>query len=113
ARGRHQWAEPAHVDARAHSWNRYRIGLELDRDLSAAERYGRPCALLLFDLDHLRTLNDAPGEAAGDRLLCILAATVAGNLRRTDHLGRWDGGAFAVVAGNTSRGGALGLAERL
>ena len=106
-------AEAAHTDTLTHCWNRYRIELELDRELSAAERYGRPCALLLFEVDRFEQVNDRCGEGRRDRLLTTLAATVAGNLRPTDHLGRWGEGVFMVVAGNTRLDGALGLAERL
>ncbi len=103
----------AHTDALTQSWNRYRMELALDEELSASDRYDRPCSVLLFDVDHFKQFNDRHGHEAGDRVLSGLAASVKASLRPTDHLGRWGGEEFIVLAANTELEGARELGERL
>ncbi|WP_416138755.1 diguanylate cyclase [Halomonas sp. HK25] len=94
-------------------WNRYRIEQAIDAELCAAERYTRPCSLLLFDIDHFKHFNDTHGHAAGDKVLVAVTRAVQVELREADNMGRWGGEEFIVLATSTDQDGARVLAERL
>ncbi|RCV88453.1 sensor domain-containing diguanylate cyclase [Billgrantia montanilacus] len=103
----------AHFDNLTGVWNRYRVEQAIDVELGAAERYGRVFALLLFDADHFKRINDRFGHEMGDHVLSVLSQGVSQSLRSCDHLGRWGGEEFVVLATETNREAAIGLAERL
>lgn len=94
-------------------WNRYRMEEAIDHEVFVDDRYGRPCALVMFDIDHFKRFNDTQGHDAGDEVLVRVARTVATQLRDTDHVGRWGGEEFIVLAAITGLEGATHLAERL
>lgn len=94
-------------------WNRFRMEQAIDHEAAVAERYGRPCALVMFDIDHFKRFNDTWGHEAGDAVLVEAARAVSTQLRDTDHVGRWGGEEFMVLAANTGLEGASCLAERL
>lgn len=94
-------------------WNRYRMELAVDAEINAADRYGSPCTLLLFDVDHFKHFNDTHGHEAGDRVLIQLCETIHGSLRISDTLGRWGGEEFLVLASHSDRQSGLVLAERI
>lgn len=85
----------------------------LDRELARSRRYREPLALLLVDLDGLKSINDRYGHGAGDEALRRLATVIRSQLRATDIGARWGGDEFAVVAPRTSKIAALALAERI
>ncbi len=59
----------AYSDSLTGAWNRYRMELSIDAEINAADRYGSPCTLLLFDVDHFKHFNDTHGHEAGDRAM--------------------------------------------
>lgn len=69
--------------------------------------------LFMIDLDHFKSVNDNHGHAAGDAVLCQFAERLREVFRASDHLVRWGGEEFLVVARDTHREGAAELAERL
>ena len=79
------------------------------RDLSDA----RPLAVLLMDLDGFKPVNDSEGHEAGDRILALIARTIAGGLREGDFVARFGGDEFAALLPHTDLGEAEALAERL
>ena len=87
--------------------------LRLEEELERASRYSRPLSLVLIDLDDLRGLNDRYGRASGDYALKQIASTLISGARAVDRVGRWAGGAFALMLPETPAGAAFGLAERL
>ena len=59
---------------------------------------GQPrCALLLLDLNHFKDFNDSLGHAAGDELLCRVAAQLSASIREEDILARLGGDEFALI----------------
>lgn len=102
----------AHTDSLTGVWNRYHLELSIDAEIKAAHRYQRPCCLLLFDIDHFKQFNDRHGHEAGDRVLKVLATTVATCLRAADRFGRWGGEEFLILT-DTEPEGAVLLAERI
>ncbi|MDO8827101.1 sensor domain-containing diguanylate cyclase [Methylophaga sp.] len=112
-RANKQLKEIAHTDALTKIWNRYRMELAIDTELAAAERYGHPCSILLFDVDHFKSVNDSYGHDVGDQVLAGLAEQVQSKLRASDFFGRWGGEEFVVLASHNALQEALGLAERL
>jgi len=70
---------------------------ELTRARRMAERYGEPLAVVYFDLDGLKAVNDREGHAAGDALIRRFADRVGRHLRITDPFGRLGGDEFAAV----------------
>lgn len=102
----------ARTDSLTGAWNRYHLELSIDAEIKAAHRYQRPCCLLLFDIDHFKQFNDLHGHEAGDRVLKILATTVATCLRAADRFGRWGGEEFLILTGIEPEGAVL-LAERI
>ncbi|WP_104204474.1 sensor domain-containing diguanylate cyclase [Billgrantia saliphila] len=93
--------------------NRHRIEQILHEQLLVAERSGSPCSLLLLDIDRFKRINDGHGHEVGDRVLHRVAEQVQTRLRASDHLGRWGGEEFVIVAPGCDQPQALELAERL
>ena len=67
--------------------------------------------MLFIDLDHFKSVNDTYGHAAGDTVLKTVARCLGQIIRKSDALGRIGGEEFSVFMPNTSREGALQLAE--
>lgn len=70
-------------------------------------------ALILFDVDHFKRINDHRGHDAGDRVLKEIARLVQQNIRQTETLARWGGEEFIIVAQKASPETAEKMAEKL
>jgi diguanylate cyclase (GGDEF)-like protein len=86
---------------------------ELARQLESVNRDATPLALLLIDVDDLKTVNDSRGHVAGDDLLIAVGRIAATILRRTDRAFRIGGDEFAVLLPHTGIETALSVARRI
>jgi len=94
--------------------NRRRYQEVIEREWRRTRRTGSPLALLLLDADEFKRLNDRHGHAVGDEVLKLLARTVESCVRRPGDLAARHGGEeFAVVLPDTTREGAVHMAERI
>ncbi len=85
----------------------------LDHELGRSHRYKVPMALIMFDIDHFKSINDTYGHPQGDAVLKELARIVQGSLRRVDLQARYGGEEFVVALPQTPPEGAALAAERL
>ncbi|MBA2286229.1 MAG: diguanylate cyclase [Ktedonobacteraceae bacterium] len=85
----------------------------LEQEVQPNQSSTRPCAVLFFDLDYFKALNDGYGHAAGDTVLRECASVVRTSVRGTDLVGRWGGEEFIVILPETLLDEALLAAERL
>jgi two-component system cell cycle response regulator len=74
---------------------------------------GGATALMLFDIDHFKQVNDRHGHPAGDEVLRKLAERAVRQVRSVDLVGRVGGEEFVAVMPETSLGEAVAIAERL
>ncbi len=84
-----------------------------EHDLALARRQGTALSLLMVDLDHFKAINDRFGHATGDEVLRVVAARMAGSVRKTDRVARFGGEEFVLLLPDTSRRNAAHLAEKL
>ena len=94
-------------------YNRHRFQEELSRAVDEAQRINGNCALLFFDLDEFKTINDHFGHGAGDALLTRVANEVSHVVRRHESLFRLGGDEFAVILPFASLEHAQALADRV
>ncbi|WP_034492346.1 GGDEF domain-containing protein [Afifella pfennigii] len=83
------------------------------RSLRRCHQDGTPCALIVFDLDRFKVVNDTYGHAIGDMTLTMFAQTAGRDLRPGDIFGRIGGEEFAAFLPQTDLAGGLALAERI
>jgi len=83
--------------------NRRLLMDRMQHALSATHRSRHWGALLLFDLDHFKTLNDTRGHAFGDALLVQVARRIRNILREEDSFARLGGDEFVVLLENLDR----------
>ena len=93
--------------------NRRSFEHELERQVERASRYGETGALLLFDLDHFKYVNDSLGHRVGDELLQMVARTLSRRLRRSDMAARLGGDEFAVLMPHIDSASATQIATEL
>lgn len=89
-------------------------GAILDRlreELERARREGGAVTVAMIDADHFKEINDGYGHQAGDEVLFALVQRIRGVLRAYDHLGRYGGEEFLVVA--PGRSAVADLQERI
>jgi diguanylate cyclase (GGDEF)-like protein len=85
----------------------------LGRELSRSVRHHRPLAVLMFDLDHFKRINDDQGHLCGDHVLRELALNLRGVVRTEELLARYGGEEFAVVLPECPLETAISVGERL
>jgi diguanylate cyclase (GGDEF)-like protein len=89
-------------------------GLEtLDRELRRARRSGGPLSIVMFDIDHFKTINDTLGHLRGDEILRAIGAQLTRVLRSTDVSCRYGGDEFLAILPDTHVLGAEQVAETL
>jgi diguanylate cyclase (GGDEF)-like protein len=93
--------------------NRRRFMEALRQEVARSARLETPLALVLFDLDHFKQINDRCGHQAGDDVLRSAADVIRERVRGTDLAARIGGEEFAVILPGTDLGGAVSLAENL
>ena len=83
------------------------------RILSQAVVSAQPFFLVMFDIDHFKSVNDTYGHDVGDAVLREISALVRDNIRETDTLARWGGEEFMVLSTHSNMERAKRVAERL
>jgi diguanylate cyclase (GGDEF)-like protein len=96
---------------RAH--NRRYLVERLASELAYARRHKTPLALILFDIDHFKRVNDTYGHLAGDEVLREVAALISRLIRTEDVFARYGGEEFVVLARGIEHENAVRFAERI
>lgn len=94
-------------------YNRRYLDAHLDELIERVNKDGISAAVLLFDIDHFKRVNDSHGHPAGDDVLRELAARTVNSVRSVDLIARLGGEEFVVVMPETDLAIAAAVAERL
>jgi diguanylate cyclase (GGDEF)-like protein len=105
--------EMSFVDAGTGAYNRRYFTMRLDEEIKRHARHGEPFAVVIFDLDHFKSINDQHGHPVGDRALHTLGSLIIGQTRGSTVVARLGGDEFAAILPNTPKDGALKYAERI
>lgn len=103
----------ANTDQLTGAWNRRRFECEAEREMARVARYQQPLTLIMFDIDHFKTINDRYGHQAGDVMLTGVCSLVRQQIRGTDALVRWGGDEFLILMPMTTATDAEALAQKL
>ncbi len=103
----------ATTDPLTRLYNRRKFEELLNHELERCRRYAGEFALILFDVDHFKRVNDHNGHDVGDTVLQFLADTVRTLLRKSDIVARWGGEEFIVLVAETDTDTALAIADKL
>lgn len=94
-------------------YNRRHFYQMVERELQKARTTKEPLALIIMDLDGLKTINDEYGHGVGDIVLANLGRAITKVTRGDDLPARLGGDEFGVVMPGTDKRGAFALAQRL
>jgi diguanylate cyclase (GGDEF)-like protein len=103
----------ADLDALTGLANRRRFRVALSREVERWRRYRIPCALLMLDIDHLKSVNDRFGHPVGDMVIRQIAQTLKEVSRDNDTAARLGGEEFALLLAGVDLQQAVAAAERL
>lgn len=84
-----------------------------ESEVVRAQRFGHLLAVMMFDIDHFKLVNDMFSHAVGDQVLRAIAQACEKNLRSTDLAARYGGEEFVLVLPETNLATAMRVAERL
>jgi two-component system cell cycle response regulator len=101
------------IDPLTGLYNRRYVAAHLDSLMVRREEGGTGVAVLLFDIDHFKRVNDGHGHAAGDEVLIEVARRAQRAVRSFDLVARYGGEEFLIAMPETGLGIAYSVAERL
>ena len=85
----------------------------LAKEVARSRRSGRPIALLMFDLDNFKSINDSFGHVTGDKVIIDFVQRTREMLRNIDSIGRYGGEEFVALLPETSLSEASAIADRV
>jgi len=100
-------------DALTGIFNRGYFMEAIEREIAFSTRHAQNLALVIFDIDHFKHVNDTYGHSVGDVALKHLSRAVQDIIRKEDIFARYGGEEFALLLRNTSSEMAFILAERM
>lgn len=103
----------AHTDPLTGVYNRRYFQDCITQELVRNERHAAPMSLLIFDLDHFKSINDRYGHPVGDLVLVQTCQLLRGYLRASDLMARWGGEEFVVLLPHCDADTACTLADKL
>jgi diguanylate cyclase (GGDEF)-like protein len=109
----HQLYESAMRDTLTRAHNRRYLIERLGSEIAYARRHVTRLALIMFDIDHFKRVNDTHGHLAGDEVLREVAALVSRLIRAEDVFARYGGEEFVVLARGIEHENATRFAERI
>ena len=113
ARRYHEARRLADIDSHTGLHNRRYFHETLAREVARSQRYERPLAVIVFDIDDFKGINDRFGHLAGDTVLGQVGERVRGVVRTSDIACRVGGDEFGVILPESSLEDAEQLCERL
>jgi diguanylate cyclase (GGDEF)-like protein len=113
ARSRELLVRQATTDGLTGLFNHRAFHDALRHEAARAQRYDHPLAVVVFDLDGFKDVNDREGHHAGDRLLQAVAGVLDGVVRESEVVARLGGDEFALLLPETDVRGARAMAERV
>lgn len=103
----------AQKDALTGICNRAALDDSLQTEVSLAGRHRTPLSIIVFDIDHFKSINDRYGHSLGDNAIKAVVKCAQACARSTDMLFRYGGEEFVMILRNTTLNGARLLAERI
>ncbi|AFL74441.1 GGDEF domain-containing protein [Thiocystis violascens] len=94
-------------------YNRRYLFSRLISEIDLVNRYGHPLSVILFDLDHFKSINDTYGHGVGDEVLIQIAVVLRACIREVDVAGRYGGEEFLVILPHADAAKAKDIAERI
>ncbi|MGR9115215.1 MAG: EAL domain-containing protein [Gammaproteobacteria bacterium] len=94
-------------------YNRRKFERELEQAITVATRYDHISAIIFFDIDQFKYVNDSSGHQVGDELLIKVAEKLRAATRKTDVVARFGGDEFIVLAPNISQAHAESLVQKI
>ena len=101
------------IDPLTRTYNRRAYDEKIKQEIMGFQRYSRPTALAIVDIDHFKNVNDTYGHRTGDGVLRILSGVMKKEIREIDVLARYGGEEFALILPHTSYEQALEVSERI
>ena len=105
--------ELAKLDELTALYNRRSATERIEIEMARTGRTSRPFAIVMVDVDDFKAINDERGHESGDEVLRRLAELLRRHVRSQDVVARWGGDEFLLILPETSREGAMVLAEKL
>jgi len=110
----HEMRNMAFTDPLTKVGNRRHLMGRLHAALAECKQNRNSAGLLFMDIDDFKLFNDTHGHTAGDKILCMVAATCQHALRATDTIGRWGGEEFVLILSNIEDAQTLyGIANKI
>ncbi|MBF0526040.1 MAG: diguanylate cyclase [Deltaproteobacteria bacterium] len=103
----------AEIDDLTQIPNRRALNRRVNDEIIRHQRYGRPCTLLMFDVDNFKAINDKYGHLNGDQILKELCEVVKEHVREVDFFARFGGDEFVIVLPETSLQEGYTVAEKI
>lgn len=101
------------IDPLTQIYNRVQFNRSLSEEIQKARRFQSQFALVMFDIDYFKKINDTYGHQLGDKILVELTNTIRENIREVDIFARFGGEEFIILAPETDLEGGVVLAEKL
>jgi diguanylate cyclase (GGDEF)-like protein len=92
-------------------YNRHFLDDALENQIHRAREGGSPLSVVMVDLDHFRSINDAYGHEVGDEILLSAVEIFKRHLRERDILARYGGDEFTILLPHTGIEKARSLAQ--
>ena len=91
--------------------NRMAYNERIEQEVSRWKRFHYPFCLLMWDIDHFKSINDRFGHKAGDKALVAIGEELASSIRETDFVARFGGEEFVMILSGTDRAMAVKVAD--
>ena len=103
----------AMIDALTGIPNRAAYDDRIEQEFKRWKRFARPVSILAWDIDRFKTINDAYGHKAGDKVLRVIGQHLARHVRDTDFVARYGGEEFVMLLVGTAAEEARVVAEKI
>ncbi len=105
--------QEATTDSLTKVYNRRKIDDVMNDEIERGKRYRTGFAVILFDVDYFKEINDTHGHQVGDEVLIGFSDVLKKNVRSIDIVARWGGDEFFILAPETNELDAYKMAEKI